>query len=102
MSLCVFISVPQPTVSLVNPVAIGTNTTLSCSISLSNGGISYQWTKNGVALTDGGRISGGAQSILSITNVGIVDQGVYGCGVSVGGVSNTSSPVNLTTAGMYA
>ncbi|KAL5486475.1 hypothetical protein EMCRGX_G018961 [Ephydatia muelleri] len=86
------IFVPQPTVASVNPVAIGTNATLTCTIDdvLRGANVSYQWTKNGVPL------SGRTQANLNIINVGIVDQGAYGCGISVGGVSNSSTTVNLT------
>ena len=87
---------PQPTVASVNPVAIGTNATLTCTIDvvLRGANVSYQWTKNGVLL------SGSTQANLNIINVGIVDQGAYGCGISVGGVSISSTTVNLTIFGM--
>ncbi|KAL5486501.1 hypothetical protein EMCRGX_G018989 [Ephydatia muelleri] len=86
------IFVPQPTITSINPVAIGTNATLTCTIDdvLRGANVSYQWTKNGVPL------SGSTQANLNIINVGIVDQGAYGCGISVGGVSNSSTTVSLT------
>ena len=88
---------PQPTVASVNPVVIGTNATLTCTIDdvLKGANVSYQWTKNGVPLP------GSTQSNLNIINVGIVDQGAYGCGSSVGGVSNSSNDISLTIIGMY-
>ena len=90
---------PQPVVSTSTPqVAIGTTATLNCTTSVS--GVSYQWTKNGVTLTDSGTINGSAQSTLVITNVGAGDQGAYVCQISVGGANSTSNPVNLTTLGM--
>ena len=93
-----FFVVPSPTVNSVNPVAIGTNVTLTCTIDgvLSGTNVSYQWTKNGVSLSDGGSITGSNQSNLTITNVGSVDQGRYGCNISVDEFTNTSNAVSLT------
>ena len=40
---------------------------------------SYQWYKNGVALTDGGDISGATRPTLQIANVSLSDEGNYYC-----------------------
>src|SRR5207244_3584306 len=58
--------------------------------------LSYQWFKNGSALTDDGRISGAATQSLSISNVLGADDGLYTVRItnSVGPV--TSAPAGLT------
>jgi hypothetical protein len=43
---------------------------------------SYQWRRNGVNLSDGGRISGSATATLTITHVRLSDEGAYDCVVT--------------------
>jgi len=60
----------------------------------------YQWHSNGVALANGGRISGVTNSVLTITNVTTADSGtIFSVIVSntVGAVdTSTNSPATLT------
>lgn len=54
---------------------------------------SYQWLKNGVALTDGGNISGSLTSVLAVANVTTNDAGAYALAVSnvVGSVTSSNA-----------
>ncbi len=52
--------------------------TFSVSAAAQNGGtLSYQWRKNGIALTNGGSISGATSTTLSIANTALLDAGNY-------------------------
>ena len=73
---------------------------------LSNDGVggatitSYQWVKNGVALSNGGRVAGTNQPTLSISNVMPQDQGLYQCNVTnVDGASSISDGTTLLAIG---
>ncbi|MCU0417225.1 MAG: immunoglobulin domain-containing protein [Cytophagaceae bacterium] len=56
--------------------------------------ITYQWRKNGIALSNGGSISGVTTSTLSITSAGMADAGNYDCVVS----GSCTPPVTSTSA----
>ena len=62
----------------------------------------YQWVKDGMVLTDGGRVTGTTQSTLSIASVTLLDQGMYQCSATnVDGVSSgLSNVVQVTIYGM--
>lgn len=55
---------------------LGSNVTFAITAS-GSGPLSYQWYFNGGALTDGGRISGSATPVLTISNVQSSDSGGY-------------------------
>ena len=59
------------------------------------GPLSYQWQKDEVNLTDGGRIKGASTSTLSITAVQKGDEGGYTCVVSNTAGAVTSKPATL-------
>jgi gliding motility-associated-like protein len=70
--------------------------TTSFSISASGVGLTYQWRKNGVSLTDGGNISGSSGAVLTISGVTASDAASYDVNVmSSCGTSIVSSPANL-------
>jgi len=54
----------------------------SPAASFTGGGWVYRWRRNGVDLSDGGRISGAATAELSIAAMTAADFGVYECRVS--------------------
>eukprot|EP00731_Ephydatia_muelleri_P032592 Em0024g136a len=61
---------------------------------------SYQWVKNGVALSNGGRVTGANQPTLSISNVMPQDQGLYQCNVTnVDGVTSLSISSSFVVSG---
>ncbi len=82
------VTTPSP----ANLVKAGTNITLSIT---ATGGapLSYQWFKNGVALVNGGNISGAVTNVLKISSLTTNDSGVYSVVVSnpVGSVSSSSA-----------
>lgn len=65
-------------------------------ITASGTGLTYQWKKNAVNLSDGGSIIGSSTNSLSIDPAVLADDGIYSCEVTgVCGVEN-STPANLT------
>ncbi|MFC2090730.1 immunoglobulin domain-containing protein, partial [Bacteroidota bacterium] len=66
------------------------------SIEASGANLSYQWRKDGVALTDDTQISGTATKTLIITSVASENEGLYSCNVTGTCGSVLSNPVNLT------
>ena len=57
-------------------------TTVTYSITATGAGLTYQWRKNGTALSNSGLISGVTTNTLTITNVGIIDAANYDVVVS--------------------
>ena len=49
-----------------------------------NGATTYTWSRDGVELVDGGKISGQGTGTLTVTDVQVVDEGDYSCVVSDG------------------
>jgi Tol biopolymer transport system component len=56
----------------------------------------YLWFRNGVLLTNGGRISGVTTPVLTITNIVPADQGAYSCIVTDGCGGGPTPSVQLT------
>lgn len=71
----------------------GENQTLTVNVTGSNP--SFQWQKNGVDLSDGGRISGTQTNALTITSLVEADQDVYTC-VVTNTCNQESASMNLT------
>ncbi|NLX23269.1 MAG: hypothetical protein GXY55_16580 [Phycisphaerae bacterium] len=61
--------------------------------------LSYAWQKDGVYLSDGGRISGAGSSALSIANATVADEGDYRCVVTNAYGSQTSTQAVLAVVG---
>jgi uncharacterized delta-60 repeat protein len=63
--------------------------------------LSYQWFKDGVALTNGGDIAGADTPLLSIANLEVADEDFYHVEVTGGTPENTvaSAPVRLRVLG---
>lgn len=66
----------QPVSQAICP---GGTANFSITVSVSGTEIQYQWEKNGVALVNGGNISGATSANLVISNVSADDAGVYRC-----------------------
>jgi hypothetical protein len=82
----------QPTNQTACP---GTSTTFTAAAS--GTGLTFQWRKNGVNLTDGGNISGATTSMLTINPVGASDVASYDVvATNTFGVTATSSPATFT------
>ncbi len=75
--------------------AVGTTASFTVSASAS-GTITYQWQKNGVALSDGGNVSGSGTTNLVLSNVGTSDAAGYAAVASNAGGSATSAVATLT------
>ncbi|HVT72268.1 MAG TPA: immunoglobulin domain-containing protein, partial [Lacunisphaera sp.] len=53
--------------------------------------LSYQWLKNGVALTDGGNVSGSATAVLTLTNIQPGDAAGYAVVVTGNGTARSAA-----------
>jgi alpha-tubulin suppressor-like RCC1 family protein len=94
---------PNPPAILVNPqgqtVYAGTNMTLT-SFAIGSQPLSYAWYSNGVALAEGGRISGSASTNLTISNIQVGDSAGYSVIVTNSLGAATSSIANVTVIGI--
>ena len=62
--------------------SVCTGTAANFSVSASGTGITYLWKKDGIALSDGGNITGSTTNALSILSASVSDDGTYTCEVS--------------------
>ena len=63
----------------------GTNAVFTV-VHTGTGPVTYQWRKGGVALADGGKISGSATATLTVSNIATADEGSYDVIVPVSAV----------------
>jgi hypothetical protein len=61
---------------------LGETATFTVTASVNRVDLQYQWFKNGIALTDGGNISGATTSILTVSSISLADAGNYNAEVS--------------------
>ena len=82
-------------------VALGMFTlfTVAATGSEAGGPLTYQWRKNGVAIVNGGSISGARSSVLEINPVAVSDAGIYSVVVENACATTTSNEVQLTVLG---
>jgi len=80
---------PRDTTAIINGVA-------TLSVSTTGQGLEFQWFKDGIALSDGGRISGSQTAALRIEPVLPSDAGDYEVEVSNGECAVTSSSAALS------
>jgi len=73
----------------------GTTATISVGVA-GSGPLTYTWSRNGVALTDGGSISGSTTASLAIANLRRANAGSYSLVASNSYGTATSAPVILT------
>ena len=90
------IIIAQPAGRTVRP---GTNVSLSVGV-FGTAPFIYQWRRDGTNLTDGGRISGAAGSVLNIANTIESDSGVYSVVVSNDFGTATSSNATITISAL--
>ena len=78
-----------------NPVAATTcaGQTATFTVTTSGSGITYQWKKGGVDITNGGNVSGALTPVLTLTNTATTDAGSYSCTITntCSGVLNSTS-----------
>lgn len=67
----------------------------SFTIGSSLGAATFEWRQNGVALVDGGNISGATTATLTINPVSATDQGIYECAAATGCGAGVSPPAML-------
>jgi hypothetical protein len=82
-------------------VRTGSTTVFNAAVS-GTAPFTFQWFKNGVALVDGGNISGSFTSALTVANVTTNDSGAYALTVSNAVGSVTSSNAMLVVRGRYS
>jgi len=82
-----------------NPSAVTTcvGQTATFTLGTTGSGITYQWKKGGVNISNGGTISGALTSVLTITGVAVTDAGNYTCEIN-----NTCSGILTSTAAALA
>ncbi|MBA4137822.1 MAG: hypothetical protein C0518_10940 [Opitutus sp.] len=88
-----------------NPNAQLVTTGGSASFSVAATGsapLSYQWRRNGSALSNGGNITGAQSATLTVSPAALADVGSYDVVVtnSAGFATSTSAPLGLTTAAL--
>lgn len=71
-------------------------TTRFVALANSDSAITYQWLKNGVALSDGGNIAGSTNTTLVISNVGSGDVATYSLRATAANGFTTSTGAGLT------
>lgn len=86
--------IDQQPISQMSP--LGQAAVFDVVASATTGTLSYQWRKDGVALSDGGNISGAATATLTIDPVGLGDAGSYDVVVTDDCASITSNAALLT------
>ncbi|MBC8009474.1 MAG: hypothetical protein H7067_05215 [Burkholderiales bacterium] len=90
---------PPPALAFTSPPAtqvreLGATATLTASAT-GNNGFAYQWLRNGVPLTDGGRISGATTPTLVITGLLATDDNAYSVRITSPSGTLTSPPARL-------
>lgn len=89
--------VPYPPVIVTGPVST-TNSignTQTFAVVVTGGDLKYQWSKDGMALTDGGSVSGAATDTLTLSLTG-PEMGTYWVLVKGAGGTVTSAPAVLS------
>jgi hypothetical protein len=87
---------PSVSVQPTNTFAITGNTVVLSATVLGNAPLTYRWRRNGVNLSNGGRISGATTSVLTISNAQTNDSGVYNLFISNLVGSTNSANATLT------
>lgn len=89
-----FFSAPRDTIA-----DVGGSASFTAS-AVGNNGFTYQWLKNGVSLTDGGRVSGATTATLTLGGLVAADAASYSVRITSPGGTATSpaSPLTLLAA----
>jgi len=99
-SVVATLTVIDPVVIVTQPASRTNNagTLAAFSVSVTGTTPTFQWTKNGANLANGGNISGATTPSLSISNVSSADAASYAVIVANAAGSVTSAPAMLTVA----
>ncbi|HWH68168.1 MAG TPA: immunoglobulin domain-containing protein, partial [Candidatus Sulfotelmatobacter sp.] len=81
---------PVPTTN-----TIGSTASFSVAVTGATGNVTYQWRKDGLALSNGGRFSGATFAVLAIAGVQAADAGSYSVVITDGCGSVTSANATL-------
>jgi len=92
---------PYIITSPVSQTDLGYATTVFSVAAGGSGSVTYRWSFNGTALSDGGNIIGSAAPNLSIANLSVNDDGTYSVVVSGAGPS-VQSQATLAVTPVYA
>jgi probable HAF family extracellular repeat protein len=78
--------------------------TIELTVVASGGSLTYQWLKNGIALTDVGEVSGSATAELTLTGVSVADDGNYTVSITNinGGVTSQPASVSVVDPAIVA
>ena len=92
------ISTPQPPVITQQPTAqeVCPGATATFTVAAAGDNLTYWWTRNGIALTDGGHYSGVTTPTLLVQQADAGDVANYACLVSNAGGSTSSEQAALT------
>jgi hypothetical protein len=94
----IFMNLPNISKQPINTAAcLNQETNLTVKGQSLNGPVSYQWYKNGLALTDGGNIAGATTDSLIILNTTVADEGEYFVEIYDACHLILSKKVNVTT-----
>ena len=85
------------TVSKNDTLCIGEDTRFEVSVGIepSSLGLRYEWQKNGIKISNGGRITGATTSTLNITKTELSDSGSYSVNIFVDDLSTGSLQQNV-------
>ncbi len=92
--------IPAPEINtqpVSRAVCPGGNASFTISVTVGGTEITYQWEKNGTAISNGGNISGATSPTLQIANVTASDAGVYRCLVTNNAGAAFSNAAYLNT-----
>lgn len=90
-----------PTVPVIQAPPAGKNVfvgnNVSLSVSATGGSLYYQWLHNGIALTDGGTLTGALTNELALVPVAIEDAGEYSVIVTnyLGSITSSAAVLNV-------
>jgi hypothetical protein len=89
------IAEPPQLVALPQPTETLEGSTVVLNVGATGEGLSYQWSKDGANLSDGGNISGATAADLRISNFGPANEGFYSVAVSNEGGSLITDAVKV-------
>ena len=93
-----FLSLPA---TKPEPNFLGATATFSATAD-GTGPLTYQWTRNGINLSDGGNVSGSATANLTLSNISLSNAASYTVIVTGFGAVTSAPPATLSVVTNYA